>query len=571
MVEITSVNGPIVNARYKNENPLMNECVYVGENELIGEIIRVTKNEITIQVYEDTTSLKLKENVKLTSSLLSAYLAPGILGSVYDGIQRNLFNLEERIVKGAKSFPLDMEKKYYFKPSVKNGEYIKRGQILGLVEDNNFVYKILSEFEGIIEGLKEGEFNIKETIAIVGENSVQMLTKRPLRITNKIKRVPLDEPLITGQRIIDFMFPISKGGSASIPGGFGTGKTVLQQTLAKYCNADVIIYIGCGERGNEMTEILEEFPKLIDPRTKQPLMNRTVLIANTSDMPVSARESSIYLGITIGEYFRDMGYSVALMADSTSRWAEAMRELSSRMGELPMEEGYPADVSSKIASIYERAGKIETVNKEAGSLSIIGAVSPAGGDFSEPITIHTKRFTSVFWALDKTLANARFYPAINYLNSYSNYIENLKQWWGKIGNWSEIRQEFNNILSKDEQLQKIVKLLGIQALPEEEKLTVYIAEIIKEAFLQQNAFDEVDAFCSAEKQMEIAKTILLIYNIFKQGMVQKIPVEILKNQKIINEFIQSKYFIKNDEYEKYKDLRDKIKQYYEDFIKNYGE
>ncbi|WP_035003157.1 V-type ATP synthase subunit A, partial [Lebetimonas sp. JH292] len=549
----------------------MNECVYVGENELIGEIIRVTKEEITIQVYEDTTSLKLKENVKLTSSLLSAYLAPGILGSVYDGIQRNLFNLEERIVKGAKSFPLDMEKKYYFKPSVKNGEYIKRGQIIGLVEDNNFIYKILSEFEGKIKGLKEAEFNIKETIAKIRENSVRMLIKRPLRITNKIKRVPLNEPLITGQRIIDFMFPISKGGSASIPGGFGTGKTVLQQTLAKYCNADVIIYIGCGERGNEMTEILEEFPKLIDPRTKQPLMNRTVLIANTSDMPVSARESSIYLGITIGEYFRDMGYSVALMADSTSRWAEAMRELSSRMGELPMEEGYPADVSSKIASIYERAGKIETVNKEAGSLSLIGAVSPAGGDFSEPITIHTKRFTSVFWALDKTLANARFYPAINYLNSYSNYIENLKQWWEKIGNWSEIRQEFNNILSKDEQLQKIVKLLGIQALPEEEKLTVYIAEIIKEAFLQQNAFDEVDAFCSAEKQMEIAKTILLIYNIFKQGMVQKIPVEILKNQKIINEFIQSKYFIKNEEYGKYKDLRDKTKQYYEDFIKNYGE
>ncbi|GAX87120.1 V/A-type H+/Na+-transporting ATPase subunit A [Lebetimonas natsushimae] len=571
MVEITSINGPIVNARYENEYPLMNEYVYVGKKELIGEIIRVTKDEITIQVYEDTTSLKLKENVKLTSSLLSAYLAPGILGSVYDGIQRNLFNLEERVVRGAKSFPLNMEKKYYFKPSVKNGEYIKRGQIIGLVEDNNFIYKILSEFEGKIEDLKEGDFNIKEIIARVGENSVRMLTKRPLRITNKIKRIPLDEPLITGQRIIDFMFPISKGGSASIPGGFGTGKTVLQQTLAKYCNADVIIYIGCGERGNEMTEILEEFPKLVDPRNKQPLMNRTVLIANTSDMPVSARESSIYLGITIGEYFRDMGYSVALMADSTSRWAEAMRELSSRMGELPMEEGYPADVSSKIASIYERAGKIETVNKEIGSLSIIGAVSPAGGDFSEPITMHTKRFTSVFWALDKTLANARFYPAINYLNSYSNYIENLKQWWEKIGNWSEIRQEFNNILSKDEQLQKIVKLLGIQSLPEEEKLTVYIAEIIKEAFLQQNAFDEVDAFCSTEKQMEIAKTILLIFNIFKQGMLQKIPVETLKNQKIINEFIQSKYFIKNDEYEKYEDLREKIKQYYENFIKNYGE
>ncbi len=571
MVKITSINGPIVNAEYKNENPLMNEYVYVGENELIGEIIRVTKNEITIQVYEDTTSLKLKEDVKLTSSLLSAYMAPGILGSVYDGIQRNLFDLDERIIKGAKAFPLNREKRYFFKPSVKKGVYVKKGQVIGTVENRGFIYKIFSEFEGEIEEIKEGEFTIMQDIASIGGKKITMLVKRPLRIARSINRVSLDEPLVTGQRIIDFMFPISKGGSASIPGGFGSGKTVLQQTLAKYCDADVIVYIGCGERGNEMTEILEEFPKLKDPRNRQPLMNRTVLIANTSDMPVSARESSIYLGITIGEYFRDMGYNVALMADSTSRWAEAMRELSSRMGELPMEEGYPADVSSKIASIYERAGKIKTVNEQFGSLSIIGAVSPAGGDFSEPITIHTKRFTSVFWALDKTLANARFYPAINYLNSYSNYVENLRQWWDKIGKWSQIRQEFNNILSKDEQLQKIVKLLGIQALPEEEKLIVYIAEIIKEAFLQQNAFDEIDAFCSPEKQMEIAKTILLIYDIFKQGLIQKIPVEILKNQKIINEFMQSKYIIKNEEYQKYKTLRDKIKKHYDNFIKNYGE
>ncbi|GAB6075055.1 V-type ATP synthase subunit A [Nautilia lithotrophica] len=571
MLKIISVNGPIVKALYENETPLMFEFVYIGQNRLIGEIIGIDKKIITIQVYEDTTSLKLNEPVYLTGNLLSATLGPGLLGNVYDGIQRSLFSMPERIQKGTKSKSLDEEKRYFFKALKSKGDEVKKGEIIGEVDENGIKHKILSDYEGVIEEIEDKTCTIKDTIATIGGNTQTMIKKRPLRIPASFeKRLSPKIPLITGQRVIDFMFPIAKGGSASIPGGFGTGKTILQQTLAKYCDADIIIYIGCGERGNEMTEVLEEFPKLTDPYTGKPLMNRTVLIANTSDMPVSAREASIYLGITIGEYYRDQGYHVALMADSTSRWAEAMRELSSRMGELPMEEGYPADISSKIASVYERASIVQTHSSKIGSLSIIGAVSPAGGDFSEPVTIHTKRFTSVFWALDKSLANARFYPAINYLNSYSSY--ELDEWWEKIGNQKEIKQFFNDILQKDAALQKIVQLLGVQALPEEEKITLYTAELIKEAFLQQNAFDEIDAFCTAQKQMEMAKTIVLIHNMWQKAFLSKqIPIDILKNQPVISEFIRAKYEIPNEEYKKYETLREKIETFYNEFIKNYGE
>ncbi|ACM92196.1 ATP synthase alpha/beta family, nucleotide-binding domain protein [Nautilia profundicola AmH] len=571
MLKITSINGPIVKAEYKNETPLMYEFVYIGKSRLIGEIISINKNFITIQVYEDTTSLKLNEPVFLTGSLLSASLGPGLLGSVYDGIQRELFSMPERIQKGIKSKALNEEKKYFFKALKNVGDEVKKGEIIGEVDENGIKHRILSDFNGILNEIENKTCSIKDTVAVINGNKQNMIKKRPLRIPGSFKkRLSPKIPLITGQRVIDFMFPIAKGGSASIPGGFGTGKTILQQTLAKYCDADIIIYIGCGERGNEMTEVLEEFPNLTDPYSGKPLMNRTVLIANTSDMPVSAREASIYLGITIGEYFRDQGYNVALMADSTSRWAEAMRELSSRMGELPMEEGYPADISSKIASVYERASIVETFASNIGSLSIIGAVSPAGGDFSEPVTIHTKRFTSVFWALDKSLANARFYPAINYLNSYSNY--ELNEWWEEKGPYIEIKQFFNDILQKDASLQKIVKLLGVGALPEEEKITLYTAELIKEAFLQQNAFDETDAFCTPEKQIEMAKTVVLIHDLWRKAFLTKqIPVDILKNQPVISEFIRAKYEIKNEEYEKYIDLRKKIESYYNEFIKNYGE
>ncbi|WP_456480657.1 V-type ATP synthase subunit A [Nautilia sp.] len=571
MLKITSVNGPVVKAEYKNENPLMYEFVYVGENRLTGEIISVDKESVTVQVYEDTTSLKLKEPVFLTGTLLSATLGPGLLGSVYDGIQRNLFTMPERIQKGAKSKSLDEEKKYFFKALKTKGDEVKKGEIIGEVDENGIKHKILSDYKGVIEEIEDKNCTIKDTIAIIGGNIQTMVKKRPLRIPSPFeKRLSPKIPLITGQRVIDFMFPIAKGGSASIPGGFGTGKTILQQTLAKYCDADIIIYIGCGERGNEMTEVLEEFPKLTDPYTGKPLMNRTVLIANTSDMPVSAREASIYLGITIGEYYRDQGYHVALMADSTSRWAEAMRELSSRMGELPMEEGYPADISSKIAAVYERASIVKTLGSKTGSLTIIGAVSPAGGDFSEPVTIHTKRFTSVFWALDKSLANARFYPAINYLNSYSEY--ELEEWWKNKGPYTETKQFFNGILQKDAALQKIVKLLGVGALPEGEKITLYTAELIKEAFLQQNAFDETDAFCTPQKQMEMAKTIVLIHSLWQKAFLTKqIPVDTLKNQPVISEFIRAKYEIPNEEYNKYETLREKIEIFYNEFIKNYGE
>ena len=571
MLKITSVNGPIVKAFYENETPLMFEFVYIGKNRLIGEIIGIDKKTITVQVYEDTTSLKLNEPIFLSGNLLSATLGPGLLGNVYDGIQRSLFSMPDRIQKGAKSKALDEEKRYFFKALKTKGDEVKKGEIIGEVDENGIKHKILSDYEGTVEEIEDKTCTIKDKIAIINGKIQTMIKKRPLRIPAPFKkRLPPTIPLITGQRVIDFMFPIAKGGSASIPGGFGTGKTILQQTLAKYCDADIIIYIGCGERGNEMTEVLEEFPKLTDPYTGKPLMNRTVLIANTSDMPVSAREASIYLGITIGEYFRDQGYHVALMADSTSRWAEAMRELSSRMGELPMEEGYPADISSKIASVYERASIVQTYSSKTGSLSIIGAVSPPGGDFSEPVTIHTKRFTSVFWALDKSLANARFYPAINYLNSYSSY--ELDEWWEKIGDQKKIKQFFNNILQKDASLQKIVKLLGVQALPEEEKITLYTAELIKEAFLQQNAFDETDAFCTAQKQMEMAKTIVLIHDMWEKAFLSKqIPIDILKNQPVISEFIRSKYEIPNEDYKQYETLRKKIETFYNEFIKNYGE
>ncbi|HHG75050.1 MAG TPA: V-type ATP synthase subunit A, partial [Persephonella sp.] len=361
--------------------------------------------------------------------------------------------------------------------------------------------------------------------------------------------------------------------TASIPGGFGTGKTILQQTLAKWSDADVVIYVGCGERGNEMTEVLNDFSKLKDPKTGKPLMERTVLIANTSDMPVSAREASIFLGITIGEYYRNMGYHVALMADSTSRWAEAMREISSRMNQLPVEEGFPSDLSSKIASVYERAGFVETLSGKEGSLTIIGAVSPPGGDFSEPVTRHTRRFTSVFWALDKDLANARFFPAINYTLSYSSYPDDVSGWWKKISpDYDDLRNWMINLLQEDEKLQRIVKLLGTESLPEDQKLVVEMANLVKEVFLQQNAFDPVDAHSSPEKQMKMAEALKLIHRMWEKAFIQKgIPVSVLKNQPVITEFIRSKYEIKNDQVDMYDKIIKKIIDVYTDLISTYGE
>ncbi|WP_457567451.1 V-type ATP synthase subunit A [Desulfurobacterium sp.] len=573
MARIIHVSGPIVRARLEGESPRLLEVAYVGSDRLIGEIVSIEKDTITVQVYEATEGLKLNEPVTLSGEMLKATLGPGLLGSIYDGIERPLIKLGERIERGASAYPLSREKKWHFVPLLKKGNRLREGDIFGFVKEASIKHflTVPDGVEGTIETIKEeGEYGIDETIAILDNGkSLTMVQEWPVRFGRKYrKRLKPDTPLITGQRIIDFLFPIAKGGTASIPGGFGTGKTILQQTLAKWCDADIIVYIGCGERGNEMTEVLEEFPELEDPRTGRKLIERTILIANTSNMPVSAREASIYLGITIAEYFRDMGYHVALMADSTSRWAEAMRELSTRMGELPIEEGFPAYLSSRIAGVYERAGFVETMSGKIGSLSIIGAVSPPGGDFSEPVTRHTRRFTSVFWALDKELANARFYPAINYTQSYSAYGETVRVWWEEIyKEWYELRSWMMKLLQEDDKLQRIVKLLGSEALPEEQKLTVEIANLVKEVFLQQNAFDPIDAYCPPEKQIALARALKSLYDWWQSCLKESsIPVKILKEQKIVEKITKLRFTKTVPE-----NIEKEIETTYKNLIKTYGE
>ncbi|WP_022846487.1 V-type ATP synthase subunit A [Desulfurobacterium sp. TC5-1] len=573
MAKITYISGPIVKAELEGESPKLLEVAYVGEDRLIGEIVSVKRSTITVQVYEATEGLKLGEPVALSGEMLKATLGPGLLGSIYDGIGRPLVKLGERIGRGASVYPLSKEKRWHFVPLLKKGDEVEEGDIFGYVEEGSIKHflTVPCNTEGNIEKIREeGEYTIDEEILFLSDGTkLTMVQEWPVRFGRKYrKRLRPDTPLITGQRIIDFLFPIAKGGTASIPGGFGTGKTILQQTLAKWCDADIIVYIGCGERGNEMTEVLEEFPELEDPKTGKKLIERTILIANTSNMPVSAREASIYLGITIAEYFRDMGYHVALMADSTSRWAEAMRELSTRMGELPIEEGFPAYLSSRIAGVYERAGFVETVSGKVGSLSIIGAVSPPGGDFSEPVTRHTRRFTSVFWALDKELANARFYPAINYTQSYSAYGETVRVWWEEIyKEWYELRSWMMKLLQEDDKLQRIVKLLGSEALPEEQKLTVEIANLVKEVFLQQNAFDPVDAYCPPEKQISLAKALKSLYDWWQACLKEAaIPVKTLREQKIVEEIVKLRFLEAIPE-----DVEEKIESTYKNLIKIYSE
>ncbi|OMH40746.1 V-type ATP synthase subunit A [Desulfurobacterium indicum] len=573
MARITYISGPIVKATLENESPKLLEVAYVGKDKLIGEIVSVERDTITVQVYEATEGLKLGEPVILSGEMLKAILGPGLLGSIYDGIERPLMKLGERIEKGASVYPLSKDKKWHFVPLLKKGDEVEEGDIFGYVKESSIKHflTIPNGIEGVIEEIKEeGDYTInEELLCFHNGRKLTMIQEWPVRFGRKYrKRLKPDTPLITGQRIIDFLFPIAKGGTASIPGGFGTGKTILQQTLAKWCDADIIVYIGCGERGNEMTEVLEKFPELEDPKTGKKLIERTILIANTSNMPVSAREASIYLGITIAEYFRDMGYHVALMADSTSRWAEAMRELSTRMGELPIEEGFPAYLSSRIAGVYERAGFVETMSGKVGSLSIIGAVSPPGGDFSEPVTRHTRRFTSVFWALDKELANARFYPAINYTQSYSAYGETVRVWWEDIyKEWYELRSWMMKLLQEDDKLQRIVKLLGSEALPEEQKLTVEIANLVKEVFLQQNAFDPIDAYCPPEKQIALAKVLKSLYDWWQACLKEAaIPIKTLKGQKIVEEIVKLRFLKSVPE-----NIEEKIESTYKNLIKIYGE
>ncbi len=579
MASIISILGPIVKARLNGEPVRIADVAYVGDAGLTGEVIERDRESAMIQVYEETEGLKLGEKVAFSGEMLSAQLGPGLLGSIYDGIQRPLELAGERMLRGLKLDPLDREKVWHFVPDVAVGKKLEAGELIGRVQnDNSFEFRILMppEQSGTVHSIvKEGPYRLDDTLLeLENGDKLTMVQRWPVRIARPFKeRLLSSKPMLTGQRIIDFLFPISEGGSASIPGGFGTGKTILQQTLAKWSDADIIVYIGCGERGNEMTEVLQEFPELEDPKSGQRLIDRTVLIANTSDMPVSAREASIYMGLTIAEYFRDMGYTVALMADSTSRWAEAMRELSGRMNELPSEEGFPSYLASRIASVYERAGAVKTLGGATGAVTMIGAVSPPGGDFSEPVTRHTQRFTSVFWALDKELANARFYPAINHLQSHSAYAERVRPWWeATYPEWNTLRLWLIELLQHDEKLQRIVKLLGSEALPEDQKLTLFMADLVKESFLQQNAFDEIDMYASAEKQIRMAQALRTMHTWWVRCYEQKgIPVSLLKAQSSVQELLFARMGVPNSDTKWYDAWHQRLDAQYETLLLGFGE
>lgn len=522
---IIKIAGPVI-VGDGMKGTQMYEMVRVGNEGLIGEIIELEGDTATIQVYEETAGIKPGEQIESTGGALSVELGPGILTSIYDGIQRPLENIKaltgDYIERGVDVPALNKEKKWKFVPLVKVGTAVKGGDVIGEVQEtSSIVHKIMipPKLEGTLKSIaSEGEYTVEEDIAEVettnGVEKVQMMQKWPVRVGRPYKaKLDPDIPLITGQRAQDTFFSVAKGGTAAMPGPFGSGKTVTQQQLAKWADADIIVYIGCGERGNEMTEVLQEFPELEDPKTGKPLMDRTVLIANTSNMPVAAREASVYTGITIAEYFRDMGYDVALMADSTSRWAEAMREISGRLEEMPGEEGYPAYLASRLAQFYERAGRVTTVGTEdkVSSLTVVGAVSPPGGDLSEPVTQNTLRISKVFWALDSSLADKRHFPSIDWLQSYSLYVESISSWWNtNVGeDWRELRDKAMVLLQKESELQEIVQLVGPDALPDRERVTLESTRMIREDFLQQNAYHEVDTYCSPSKQYGMLKTIVM--------------------------------------------------------------
>ncbi len=580
--KIYMINGPVVKAR-NTTGFIMHEVVKVGKMQLIGEVISLDGDDATIQVYEETTGLKAGEPVTGSGRLLSVTLGPGMIGNVYDGIQRPLEVLREKssdfLKRGIEVPSIDFSKQWPVEVTVKEGDKLSGGDIVATVEEtSSFTHRILVPpgVSGVVKEVRSsGRYTVDTVIARLdtgkpGKDAIReirLFHSWPVRSPRPYEeRLVSDEPLITGQRVIDTFFPLGKGGSACIPGGFGAGKTVLQHQLAKWSDADVIVYIGCGERGNEMTEVLEEFPELKDPRNGKPLMERTILIANTSNMPVSAREASIYTGVTIAEYFRDMGYHVALMADSTSRWAEALREISGRLEEMPAEEGFPPYLSSRLAEFYERAGKIKALgNGNIGSVSIIGAVSPPGGDFSEPVTTHTKRFTRCFWALDKTLSNARHYPSINWLTSYSESIDEVKDWYAKRvnKNFFSLRDEALALLSEDDRLQQIIKLVGEDVLPDDQKLTVRAAYLVKVGFLQQSSYSNVDSFCRPEKQYEMLRIIMHFYNRAKKLVSKGVAISEILEGGLLSKLSRMKEDITNDEYEKLKDIEKEIDSFFD--------
>lgn len=575
MNTIFSINGPVVKVRDTKDFSML-EMVYVGTKRLIGEVIGITSEETTIQVYESTTGLKPGEPVSGSNMPMSAMLGPGILSNIFDGIERPLRQLEALsgafIAEGANVSSLDTTKKYDVTIKVKVGDMLTGGDIYAtcpetpVIEHRCMVHPNLSG--EVVWTAADGKYTINDTVVKIkdekGETVDLTLCHRwPIKQSRPFKeRLPISKPLITGQRIIDTILPIAKGGTAAVPGGFGTGKTMTQHQLAKWCDADIIVYIGCGERGNEMTQVLEEFSELVDPRTGKALTDRTVLIANTSNMPVAAREASIYTGITLAEYYRDMGYHIAIMADSTSRWAEALREISGRLEEMPAEEGFPAYLPSRISEFYERAGYVENLNGSEGSVSIIGAVSPQGSDFSEPVTQNTKRFVRCFWALDKSLAYARHYPAINWNDSYSEYIDDLTAYYDENVSldFMKYRQQISNLLLEENKLMEIVKLIGSDVLPEDQKLVIEIARIIRVGFLQQNAYHKDDTYVPLDKQFRMMGTILTLYNNCKQVVALGVPVSTLIGTGLFEKVVKMKYDIPNDKPEMFRELEVEIEQ-----------
>lgn len=578
------INGPVVQG-IGMENFKVNEMVTVGEKQLIGEVVSLDGDRATIQVYEETEGLKAGETIISTGDPLSLSLGPGMLGNMFDGIQRPLKKIQslsnDFIPEGIGLLSIDEEQEWQTDILVKVGDELKAGAFYATVQETqSILHKLMvpPHLKGIVTAVRpSGKYKIKDWVVQIeddkGEQHLLTLVQRwPVRRPRPIdRRIPIYKPLVTGQRVIDSFFPIAKGGTVGLPGGFGTGKTVTQHQLAKWSDADIIVYIGCGERGNEMTNVLEEFPALIDPRTNRPLMERTILIANTSNMPVAAREASIYTGITMAEYFRDMGYDVAIMADSTSRWAEALREISGRLEEMPAEEGYPAYLPSRLAQFYERAGCVETLSGEEASITIIGAVSPAGGDFSEPVTENTKRFVSAFLGLDKKLAYARHYPAINYLTSYSNYVSLLMNWYSEnvAPDMMLLRAKMVRLLQEEEKLNEIVQLVGEDVLPNDQLLILEIARVIKKGFLQQNALHKEDTYVSLEKQYKMLQVIDQLYETTLKCVKIGIPLATLRQEQVFDDVIKMKYDVPNDHIELLDQLKERIITTYESLMQKY--
>ena len=582
---IYGINGPVIYLK-GNTGFRMSEMVYVGSQKLVGEVIALDKDLTTVQVYEETTGLRPGEEVIASGSAVSVTLAPGILNNIFDGIERPLERIAESagafITRGVSVDSLDRQKKWSAHLTVQKGQYLHGGDIIAEVpETHAIMHKCMVPpgVEGTVtDVVPDGDYTIDETLVTLelpdgSERKLTMTQHWPIRTPRPTHhRFPASVPLITGQRIVDTMFPIAKGGTAAIPGGFGTGKTMMQHQIAKWADADIIIYIGCGERGNEMTQVLEEFSELTDPRTGNPLMDRTALIANTSNMPVAAREASIYTGLTLAEYYRDMGYDVAIMADSTSRWAEALRELSGRLEEMPAEEGFPAYLASRLSAFYERAGMMHNLNGTDGSVTIIGAVSPQGGDFSEPVTQNTKRFVRCFWGLDKSLAYARHFPAIHWLTSYSEYLEDLSPWYRKnvSPKFVSDRNQLMAILNQESSLMEIVKLIGSDVLPDDQKLTLEIARVIRLGFLQQNAFHDEDTCVPMEKQFQMMEIILYLYEKARALVNRGMPISVLKEDNIFERIISIKYDVPNNEPERFDQYRRDIDAFYDKVLEKNG-